>query len=325
MWASFLAAVAGGLAAGLSAAAPWWVYRSRVVEGLLRARAAPAAYLVAAIPALLASAATVARLVGFTTGSLRTDVALIAVIIGIACSWPPIVRGALVLTGSLGEPLSAEGQGPRDESFARPMRAVAAGLSAVLFLWTSTWVVAPAYASLRACMDVESMLADLEPAAPNPAPLADALPYNPPEPGALYAFGFPMNLEQAATSRHDVNTREQLVDAGFVGGEMRAWYAADGRGIQADVFEFGTPEGAAAYQAAVMRHACQYSNAAFEAPLGGIGLQVRYETGDPIVEQISWVAGNRRYLIQHSALEVPPDHRRINEIRDASMSTWPSG
>ena len=56
----------------------------------------------------------------------------------------------------------------------------------------------------------------------------------------------------------------------------------------------------------VNRHACGFANEAFEAPMGGIGLQVRYETGAPYTEQISWVAGNRRYKVQVSAYDVRP-------------------
>ena len=104
---------------------------------------------------------------------------------------------------------------------------------------------------------------------------------------------------------------------------MRYWYAADGRGIQANVFEFGSPEGAAAYQAQVNRHACLFSNDAFEAPMGGVGLQVRYATGDPLVEQVSWVAGNRRYLFSVTELAPPSNHRRILAIADAAMAIWP--
>lgn len=312
---AFVWAVAAALVAGFSAAVPWLIYARNVVPSLAKANAQPAAYAVAAIPALLASVATVARLLGLTTGSIRTDVVVIVAVIGLASSWGPIVRGALSVTGGSGSPTAP--------AFRNAMRIGAVSLAVIIFFATATWVVAPAYASLRACMDAEEILADAEPPPPNPMPLADALPHPPPEPGALYTFSFPQNLEQAATSRHDVDTHAQLVEAGFVGGHMRAWYAADGRGIQADVFEFRTADGAAGYQAAVTRHACQFANEAFAAPMGGIGLQVRYGTGDPIVEQISWVAGNRRYLVSHSALAVPSDHGRILAIRDAAMSTWP--
>ena len=310
---AFLLAVAGGLIAGISAAVPWLIYARNVVPGLERERARPAAYVVAAVPALLASAATAARLFGLTTGSLRTDVILIVAVIGLASSWGPIVRGVLTLTGGPGS--------PADPAVPTAMRSVAAGLAAILFLSTATWVVAPAYASLQACMDAEEILADVEPQPPNPMPLPDAIPHPPPEPGALYAFSFPQNLEQAATSRHDENTRAQLVEAGFVAGHFRSWYAADGRWIQIDAFEFGTEEGAARYQAAVTRHACQFANEAFTAPMDGIGLQVRYGSGDPIVEQISWLAGNRRYLVSHSALDVPSDHGRILAIQQAALAT----
>ena len=315
---AFIVALAAGFAAGASAAAPWLIYARRVIPNLARAGARPAAYPVAAIPAVLATAATFARVTGLTTGSFQTDITLIAVVIGVACTWPAVARGALILTG-----------GPRPgvppviydpESAAPRARATAFSMGALVFLFTASWFVLPAYASLVACSDAEQILANAQRPARIPAALADAIPSGPLEPGAQFAFEFSMNLDQTAGSRHDPHTREQLIRAEYLGGHAKAWIAADGRGIQADVFEFTAPEGAAAYQAEVTRHACVYANEAFEAPMGGIGLQVRYETGDPIVEQVSWVAGNRRYLVMVSELGIPSDHQRILDIMEAATS-----
>lgn len=319
---AFVVAVAAGLAAGASAAAPWLIYARRAIPNLARTGARPAAYAVAAIPAVLATAATFARLTGLTTGSLQADVTLIAVVIGVACTWPAIVQGALILTGG---PLPG-GPGVVDhpEAAAPEARATAVGMCAIVFLYTASWFVSPAYASLIACGDAEQILGNAQPPPANFAVLADAMPSGPPEPGAQYAFEYAMNLDQTATSRHDPHTREQLIRSGYVGGHVKVWLAADGRGIEADVMEFTAPEGATAYQAEVTRHACEYANEAFEAPLGGVGLQVRYETGDPIVEQVSWVAGNRRYLVMVSELAIPSDHQRILDIMDAATSSgWP--
>ena len=317
---AFAVAVAVGLVAGISAAAPWVIYARQVVPRLADTHARPAAFFLAALPAALASIATFAALVGFTTGSLQQDVTLIAAIVGIACSWSPIVRGALMFTGGAREAIVG------DLDTRVTLARMIGYLMAALVVVESVLVYAgPAYASMITCFDAEAILADAEPPPANGAPLADALPYTPPEPGATYVFHFPMNLEQTASSRHDPATRDQLADAGFEGAHLRAWYAADGRGIQADVMEFGTPHGAAAYQAQVTRHACQYANEAFEAPMGGIGMQVRYGTGDPIVEQISWVAGNRRYLVSVTEDAAPADHRRILAILDAATLGWPVG
>jgi hypothetical protein len=238
---AFAVAVAAGLAAGLSAAAPWFIYARQIVPRLASARARRVAYVVAALPALATSIATLARLNGLSTGSFEMDVTLLAIAIGLACSWSPIVRLALVLTG-----------GPRDavgddvEVRALTARTAAYVMAAIVMLQTVTAFAGPAYRAMVTCSDAEAILADLESGPPNPAPLRDALPHTPPESGALYIMELPLNLDQAASSRHDSATRAQLVEAGFVAGHIRLWYAADGRGIQADVMEFGTPEGAAA-------------------------------------------------------------------------------
>jgi hypothetical protein len=313
---AFLPAAVAALVAGISAAAPWLIYAQRIFPSLRAAGARPAAYVVALAPATLASLAIIARIRGFTTGDLRSDLILLTAILTLASSWGPITRAAIAMTG---------GPAYVPDSLLRPaMRGVALVMAAFVCTYTATWVVAPAYASLRACMVADDLLADLDPPPGHPAQVFDAIPYTAPESGAHYAYSLPMNLEQAATSRHDENTRDQLEAAGFVAGHARGWYAADGRTIQIDAFEFRTAHGAAEYLAAVTRHACQFANEAFRAPMSGIGLQVRYNTGDPIVEQISWIAGNRRYLVQVSERSVPTDHRRILAILDAATAGWPT-
>ena len=183
----------------------------------------------------------------------------------------------------------------------------------------------PAVASIQACLDTEGILANAEPAPANPNPIDIAFSYNPPEPGATYMLDVPMTLELAASNKSDPAAREQLIAAGFVGAHARSWVARDSNWIEAEVMEFGTPEGATTYQGQVHRYACGYSDEAFSAPMGGIGLQVRYGTGAPYVEQISWVAANRRYKVQISAWERPSHHSRILAIQEFTTRTWPTG
>lgn len=118
-----------------------------------------------------------------------------------------------------------------------------------------------------------------------------------PEAGATLISDQVMDLEAAAESRHDPDTREQLVEAGFLTATSRDWLAADGRHIGADIFVFRDEVGALRFHRTVNRYACQFSNEAFEGPLHGIGLEVRWSRGDPILEQISWVNGDRRYIV----------------------------
>jgi hypothetical protein len=197
-------------------------------------------------------------------------------------------------------------------------------LGVILFVVTLTTFTVPAAASIQACLDTERILADAELPPANPNPIDIAFSYNPPEPGAQYMLDFPMNLELTASNKSDPMAREQLIAAGFVGAHVRSWMARDSTWIEAEVMEFATPEGATIYQGQVHRYACGYSDEAFGAPMGGIGLQVRYETGAPYVEQISWVAANRRYKVQISAWERPSDHSRILQIQEVTTATWPT-
>jgi hypothetical protein len=318
--------VVAGIIAGLAAAAPWMAYAERIVPFLAKASARPAAYLVATSPAIVASALTIAFLLGFTTGSLRNDIVLIVAAAAVASTWGPIGRGALSVTGGprpvgAPEPTGLRTVGAVEVS--RGPRTLGFVLGIGLFMVTMTSYAIPAAASFIACHDTERLLADAEPANPNIAPMDAAFPYVPPEPLAVYVWSFPMGLELAAESRADPNAREQLVAAGYVDGYIRGWIGDDGAGIEAEIMEFETPEGATTYQGQVHRYACGYANEAFEAPMGGIGLQVRYETGAPYVEQISWVAGDRRYKIQVSAFDRPTDHSRILGLQRSLIAFWP--
>ena len=194
------------------------------------------------------------------------------------------------------------------------LRWLAAAGGAASLLAVLVPIAADSYAARRACIEAEPLLASATGMAPSLGTPAAALPMWP-EPGATLTFDAPMDLAQTADSRHDPETLGQLTEAGFVTAHARQWTAADGRVIQADVMEFADPTGALAYQERVTRYACGFSNLAFEAPQEGIGLQVRWSRGDPIVEQVSWVAGARRFLVSVRLGAPPADHARILRIR----------
>jgi len=184
----------------------------------------------------------------------------------------------------------------------------------VAFLGVSAPIIGSGAVALRVCIAADFVSEGIGGAAPTTdTSLAEAIVADP-EAGAALAFDEPVDLSAAAESRHDPDTRAQLEATGFVRGHLRGWSAVDGRTLQADAFEFATHQGAVAYQRTVTGHACEYANETFEGPNGGIGLQVRYSTGDPIVEQVSWVDGTRRYLVAVSHLEPPATHDRILAI-----------
>jgi hypothetical protein len=122
-----------------------------------------------------------------------------------------------------------------------------------------------------------------------------------------------MGIDGAAASRVYPNAREVLEFNGFLAAHRRVTEVSEKVTIQTDVFEFGDAEGAHGWQAAINRAACQSSNETFPAPGVGVGLQIRRRDPDfpRIVEQVSWVVGNRRFVISHSFWERPPDHETI--------------
>jgi hypothetical protein len=316
-----------GLVAGFSAAAPWIVYANRVVPALERKSARRAAYYVAAVPAVIASALQLAHAIGFSTGSVRDDVILIAATVGLACSWGPIAHGATSITGgptALRDQVETQAIGVHASSHVRGARTVASTLGIGLFIVTMTTFTVPAVASIRACLDTERILADAEPPPANTNPIDIAFSHNPPEPGAQFLIDFPMSLDLAADGKSDPQTRAQLAAAGFTDAYARSWVAQDGNGIQVEIIEFATEAGADTYHGQVNRYACGYADQAFAAPMGGVGLQVRYQSGAPFVEQISWVAGNRRYMVMVSEYERPSNHSRILLIQETSAKHWPT-
>ena len=118
----------------------------------------------------------------------------------------------------------------------------------------------------------------------------------------------PMNLEQAAGSRVDTFTLQQLRAARFVGAHRREWIRGDGTMLGNDVFRFATTRGAADYHRAVTAYACAYSTETFDVPGGGVGLRIRYGSGDPIRDQVAWLDGNHRVVIAIGYQEPPADH-----------------
>ncbi len=120
-----------------------------------------------------------------------------------------------------------------------------------------------------------------------------------------------MSIEEAAGSRVDTFTLQQLRDAQFVEAHHREWIRDDGTQLGNDVFRFATTQGATDYHREVTAYACAYSSGTFEVPGGGVGLRIRYGSGDPIRDQVAWTEGNHRLLIAIGYQEAPADHAEV--------------
>lgn len=192
-------------------------------------------------------------------------------------------------------------------------------LAAAFFLGLAVPASVQSIVLARACIEVESLLPERPAAVIGRVPALTEGLLTDPEPGALMLISHAVDLDAAAVSRHDPDSRRHLVEAGFQGGIVREWEAADGRRIHADVFEFADPAGALRFQAAVNRYACGFANEAFGTLRQGIGLQVRWSTGDPIEEQVSWVSGSRRYLVSVGHTDPPTDHARVLAIAERAV------
>lgn len=124
----------------------------------------------------------------------------------------------------------------------------------------------------------------------------------------------PTTLEVVALERKNPEeSRKELVRDGFVHGYERSWDSPT------DHLEFGaqgfrTSEGALGFHAFANRYACQFANEVFRGPRGAIGLQIRFATGKPIGEQLSWVSGTTRIIVFVDHDAPPADHSRVESL-----------
>lgn len=123
-----------------------------------------------------------------------------------------------------------------------------------------------------------------------------------------------LDLAAAAESRHDPAAYDKLARAGFIAGYHREWVLLDGHQVGAEIFRFNTVSGAELFHRQATAYACRFANLAFAGPNGETGLQIRYSTGDRIVEQLAWVDGPMRILVSRG-FDVPPaDHGLIIDL-----------
>ena len=161
-----------------------------------------------------------------------------------------------------------------------------------------------------------------EAAAPESPPAAAAIRSAPPSDLLLDSVGpeftlvwdAPMGIEEAAGSRVDTFTLRQLRDKQFVEAHHREWIRDDGTQLGNDIFRFASSEGAAEYHRLVTAYACSYSTETFDVPGGGVGLRIRYGSGDPIRDQVAWTEGTDRVLIAIGYQEAPADHAEVLDL-----------
>lgn len=124
----------------------------------------------------------------------------------------------------------------------------------------------------------------------------------------------PMTFEILVASRQNPEeSRIELVNDGFVDGYERS-YTGPSDHIEYGAQRFQTAEGALAFQSFANRYACQFANEAFRGLRGSVGLQIRFASGKPIGEQVSWVSGTTRLVVFVDFDEPPPDHFRVEVL-----------
>jgi hypothetical protein len=163
-------------------------------------------------------------------------------------------------------------------------------------------------ATLTPCEGVEALLATGE-SQPITATPEDWMPSG--------VGGYVLRVDEARTLENEARSRVnpdesriELVGDGFVRGHHQAW-SREGTTIEFGAQEFATVEGALAFHAFANRYACQFANETFHGPSGSIGLQIRYRSGRPIGEQLSWVSGSTRILVFVDHATPPVDHGQV--------------
>ncbi|MDO8484325.1 MAG: hypothetical protein Q7S35_05210 [Candidatus Limnocylindrales bacterium] len=188
------------------------------------------------------------------------------------------------------------------------------GFLAVLLL--ASVAVAPravvAVATQTPCERVEVLLAarNLQPVEADPV---EWMP--PPElPGYRLTLDGPTTLEEVAQGRKNPEeSRKELARDGLVTGYERSWDGPNDH-LEFAAQGFATSEGALEFHAFANRYACQFANEVFPGPRGAIGLQIRFASGKPIGEQLSWVSGKTRILVFVDHDLPPADHSRVESL-----------
>jgi hypothetical protein len=200
------------------------------------------------------------------------------------------------------------------------LRRAALGAAGVLGSYAATWTVAIALLAglTNAGFINQSVCADAGRAATEKGGVG--LPTGGPlllsDPGSDFTLVFeaPMNLEQAAASRVDSLTLNQLREFGFEDAYARQWIRSTGTMLGSDVFTFDNADGAASFHQAVTAYACRYSTEQFAIPGGGVGLRILYGSGDPVRDQAAWIDGNRRVVIALGYQDDSADHSEILDL-----------
>jgi hypothetical protein len=200
------------------------------------------------------------------------------------------------------------------------LRRAALGAAGVLGSYAATWTVAIALLAglTNAGFINQSVCADAGRAATEKGGVG--LPTGGPlllsDPGSDFTLVFeaPMNLEQAAASRVDSLTLNQLREFGFEDAYARQWIRSTGTMLGSDVFTFDNADGAASFHQAVTAYACRYSTEQFAIPGGAVGLRILYGSGDPVRDQAAWIDGNRRVVIALGYQDDSADHSEILDL-----------
>lgn len=202
--------------------------------------------------------------------------------------------------------------GPRvSHRFTTPLAIV---LAAVIGLVPALVVGTPS--TPPACDDGDELLAAERQALTTAAPDAEPPAPSVLAPGDRYTSlgSGTLSLEEAAGTRYDPDTLNQLREAQFLLGYWADWIEESGTKLGADAFVFASQSGALDFQRAVTHYACRYAKEAFPIPGGGVGLRIRYGSGDPIRDQAAWVVGPARVVIAIGFRNAPPDHQQIAEL-----------
>lgn len=166
--------------------------------------------------------------------------------------------------------------------------------------------------TLDACARVEELLSSASPETLRAEPV-DWMP-------TRVAAGYQITLDQpttlemvVASRRNPGESRIELLEDRFLDGYEQSWRSSTDH-VEFGAQRFATVEGALAFHAFANRYACQFANEAFRGPRGSVGLQIRFASGPPIGEQVSWVSGTTRILVFVDHPAPPPNHARVESL-----------
>lgn len=167
-------------------------------------------------------------------------------------------------------------------------------------------------------------LPDADPGEVRAEALGSLLMASPPEEMVLFYDSTIDARDAARFGPSDAAWAERLSERGFDGGYARRW-SSGGVIVVTAVFRFRSPRDALEFEAFTRNDRCEYVDDAFPVPgvTGAVGMT--FVTEGSTVDQVSFVKGSYRFMVDRTSADPVADHEPIIELAGLALSAARTG